>query len=66
MGNHLVVEYVTPTPTERAIWRQNLARLCAYWESLDVDALNHQRGAGVRVATVKHIDAHVHARGVRE
>lgn len=66
MGNHLMVEYVDMTPTQRKLWLQRLVDLYAYAESLDVDALNHQRDAGVRVATVKYIDANVHARGVRE
>jgi len=36
----LVPEYVDASPLERELWRQNLERLCSYWESLDVPALS--------------------------
>jgi len=65
-GNHLVVEYVDMTPAKRKLWLHGLVALYAYAESIDVDQLNHQRGAGVHGYEGQCQDTHVHARAVSE
>ena len=48
--NALVAQYADPTPLQRELWRQNLARLCAYWESLaDVEKSNAHSGKGATI-----------------
>jgi len=39
-GNRLTVEYVDMTPTQRALWRQQLVALFAYVKTIDLAAVS--------------------------